>query len=222
MCVDYRQLNSKTVKDSYALPKIEDILDCLHGSCWFSTLDMKSGYHQVEVEESHKERTAFALGPLGFWKFNKLPFGCTNSPASFQRIVEEILRDYNMNICIIYLDDLIIYSSTFQEHIERLNLLLARLAQAGIKLSPEKCFFLQIKTKFLGHVVGPESVEPYPDKCNKVRDFPTPTNPDQLRSFLAAAGYYHKFIKDFSKIAKPLNDLLSPTSTKKGVSKKSK
>jgi hypothetical protein len=94
---------------------------------------MKSGYHQVLIEESHKERTAFTLGPLGFWEFNRLPFGCTNSPVTFQRIVEQILGDYNMKICMIYLDDLLIFSSSFQEHIERLYLVLTRLREASIK-----------------------------------------------------------------------------------------
>lgn len=108
------------------------------------------------------------------------------------------------------------FSSSFQEHIERLDLAMACLTQAGLKLSPEKCSFMQEKAKFLGHVVGPEGVEPNPDTCKKIQEFPTPSNSDQLRSFLALAGYYCKFIENFSKIAKLLNDLLPPTSTKKG------
>ena len=151
-----QKIKLKTIKDSYAIPRIEGILDRLHGAKYFSTVDMKAGYYQVEIEENHKERTAFTLGPLGFWEFNKLPFGCSNSPATFERIVEEILCEYNMTICIIYLDDLIIFSSTFEEHLERLNLVMSRLHQAGIKLSPEKCQFLQKKVRFLGHVVGPD------------------------------------------------------------------
>jgi len=127
MCIDYSKLNSKTIKDSYAIPRIEDILDRLHGAKYFSTVDMKAGYYRTEIEENHKERTAFTLGPFWFWEFNKLPFGCSNSPAKFERIVEEILGEYNMTICIIYLDDLIIFSSTFEEHFERLNLVMPRL-----------------------------------------------------------------------------------------------
>jgi len=216
MCIDYRKLNSKTIKDSYAIPRIEDILDRLHGAKYFTTVDMKAGYYQVAIEENHKERTAFTLGPLGFWEFNKLPFGCSNSPATFERIVEEILGEYNMTICIIYLDDLIIFSSTFEEHLERLNLVMSRLHQAGIKLSPEKCQFLQRKVRFLGHVVGPEGIETDPEKCTKVKEFPRPTNPDQLRSFVHLAGYYRKLIPNFSKVARPLTDLLPPTAAKKG------
>lgn len=99
MCVDYRMLNKRTIKDSYALPRIEDILDTLSGSKFFSVLDMKSGYHQVEIEETHKQRTAFTVGPIGFYEFNRLPFGLSNSPATYQRIMEECLGDLSMKIC---------------------------------------------------------------------------------------------------------------------------
>ena len=191
-------------------------MDRLHGAQYFTTVDIK----QVEIEENHKERTAFTLGPLGFWEFNKLPFGCSNSPATFERIVEEILGGYNMTICIIFLDDLIIFSSTFEEHLERLNLAMSRLHQAGLKLSPEKCQFMQRKVRFLGHVVGPEGVETDPEKCSNVRDFPRPTNPDQMRSFVHLAGYYRKFIPNYSKLAKPLTDLLPLTVLSHGNGKR--
>lgn len=105
MCVDYRLLNSKTVKDQYALPRIEDILDTFKGSKYYSVVDMKSGYHQLEIVEPHKERTAFHVGPLGFYEFNRLPFGLCNSPATYQRVMEECLGDLNYKICVIYLDD---------------------------------------------------------------------------------------------------------------------
>ena len=116
MCVDYRQLNQRTVKDSYALPRIEEILDSLGGNNLFTVLDMKSGYHQVELDEEHKPRTAFTVGPLGFFEFNRLPFGLANSPATYQRLMEEILGDLHTRICFIYLDDLIIFSRTPEEH----------------------------------------------------------------------------------------------------------
>lgn len=154
VCIDYRQLNSKSVKDSYSLPRIEEVFDVLHGSKYFSTLDMKSGYHQVEVEETHRERTAFTAGPLGFFEYVKMPFGLANSPATYQRLMEECLGDYNMTICVIYLDDLIIFADTFEEHLDRLDKVLTRLKECELKLSPEKCFFIQEKVKFLGHVTS--------------------------------------------------------------------
>ena len=215
LCVDYRQLNDITVKDSFALPRLEEIFDCLHGAKYFSTMDIKSGYHQIEVEESHKERTAFTVGALGFFEYNKMPFGLTNSPSTYQRIMQEILGDLNMKICLIYLDDLIIFSNSFEQHLERLQIVLQKLKEANLKLAPEKCCFFKSSVNFLGHVVSGNGLETDPAKIEKIQNWPVPTNHDELRSFLAFVGYYRKFIKDFSKISKPLSELLPPTSPKK-------
>ena len=164
MCVDYRMLNSRTVKDSYALPRIEEVFDVLKGSNTFSVIDMKRGYHQIEVEEEHKERTAFTVGPLGFFEYNKMPFGLSNSQATYQRIMEECLWDYNMKICINYLDDLIIFSDGIEQHLERLDLVLTRLQEFNLKLSADKCFFMKERVKFLGHIVSGLGVETDPEK----------------------------------------------------------
>ena len=217
LCVDYRMLNKKTVKDSYALPRVEEIFDVLNGSKLFSTIDMKSGYHQVTVEESHKCRTAFTVGPLGFYEYNKMPFGLSNSPATYQRLMEECLGELNMKICVIYLDDLIVFSNSFEQHLERLDIVLTRLQQCNLKLSPDKCYFLQERVKFLGHIISQHGIETDPDKIEKIRNWPRPSNPDELRSFVAFAGYYRRFVKDFSKVAKSLTDLLPPTSTWKNA-----
>ena len=131
-------LNQRSVKDVYALPRTEEVFDILHEAKVFSTIDMKSGYHQVEMEEIHKERTAFTVGPLGFYDYCKMPFGLTNSPATYQRLMEECLGDYYMKICIIYLDDIIIFAKDFEEHLERLDLVLTRLKECNLKLSAEK------------------------------------------------------------------------------------
>ena len=221
MCVDYRMLNKRTVKDSYALPRIEEVFDVLHGAKVFSSLDMKSGYHQVELEEEHKERTAFTVGPLGFYEYCKMPFGLSNSPATYQRLMEECLGDYNMKICIIYLDDIIIFGKDFEEHLERLDLVLTRLKECNLKLSAEKSYLMQERVRFLGHIVSASGVETDPEKCNKVKNWPIPTNADEVRSFVSFAGYYRRYVKDFSVIAKPLTDLLPPTSTKKNKKKQS-
>ena len=181
---------------------------------------MKAGYHQVTVEESHKCQTAFTVGPLGFFEYNKMPFGLSNSPATYQRLMEECLGSLNMKICVIYLDDLIIFSDTFEQHLERLDIVLTRLQQCNLKLSPDKCYFLQERVKFLGHVVSHEGIETDPDKIEKIRNWPRPSNPDELCSFVAFAGYYRRFVKDFSKVTKPLTDLLPPTSTRKNAKPK--
>ena len=133
MCCDYRRINQRTIKDAYALPRIEEIFDCLHGARYFSTIDMKSGYNQIEVEEEHKERTGFTVGSLVFFEYNKMPFGLSNAPNFYQRVMEECLGDLNMTICVIYIDDLIIFSNTFEEHLERLDIILERLKSFNIK-----------------------------------------------------------------------------------------
>ena len=219
MCVDYRNLNSRTVKDSYALPRIEEIFDVLKGSKYFSMIDMKSGYHQKAIEETHKERTAFTVGLLGFYEYIRMPFGLSNSPAMYQRLMEECLSNHNMTICIIYLNDLIVFADTFEEHLHRLDLVLTRLKQCNLKLSTEKCTFIQEKVGFLGHVVSADGIETDQEKIEKIKKWPSPSNADELRSFLAFAGYYRRFIKDFSKITRPLADLLPPTTTKKNNKK---
>ena len=114
------------MKDSYALPRIEEIFDVLHGAKVFSVIDMKSGYHQVEVEEEHKDRTAFTVGPLGFFEFIRMPFGLSNSPSTYQRLMEECLGDYNMKVCVIYINDLIIFTDSFIQHLERLDIIFTR------------------------------------------------------------------------------------------------
>ena len=121
MCVDYRQLNERTIKDSYSLPRIDEMFDTLRGSKFFSTLDMKSGYHQIEIEEENKERTAFTVGPLGFYEFNRMPFGLSNSPATYQRMMNECFEDLHLKSCLIYIDDIIVLADTYEEHLNRLS-----------------------------------------------------------------------------------------------------
>ncbi|KAK6190484.1 hypothetical protein SNE40_002346 [Patella caerulea] len=222
MCVDFRQLNRRTIKDAYALPHIDEILDNLVGAKYFSVLDMKSRYHQVELKSTDKCKTAFTVGPLGFYQFNRMPFGLTNAPATYQRLMEECLGDLHLKICMIYLDDVIIFSDSYEQHLERLQLVFQRFEEWGLKLAPKKCKFFQTKVKYLGHVVSSEGVHTDPEKVNKVTDWKIPTNIDELRSFLGFAGYYRRFIKNFSKIAQPLNELLTGTTSSKTRGRKGK
>ena len=148
-----------------------------------------------------------------------MPFGLTNAPATYQRLMEECLQGLNTRICLIYLGDLIIFSETFEEHLERLDIIMKRLKDCNLKLAPEKYFFFKPKVNFLGHVVSGAGIETDPEKINKVQNWPIPSNSDELRSFLAFAGYYRRFIRDFSKLIRPLSELLPPTSTKKGQKK---
>ena len=207
-CIDLRKLNNRTVKDGYSLPRIEDTLDCLHGAVWFSTLDLKSGYWQVELEEEAKPLTAFTVGPLGFLECEHMPFGLTNAPATFQRLMESYLGELHLNCHIIYLDDIIVFSRTPEEHIHRLKAVFEKLKAAGLKLKPSKCDFFKKEIKYLGHVVSEQGVSTDPDKIKAVTEWPQPTTVTEVRSFFGFVSYYRRFIPNFSKVAKPLNKLL--------------
>jgi len=208
-CVDFRKLNARTIKDSYSLPRIDEALESMSGSAWFSTLDLKSGYWQLEVEEGDKAKTAFTVGPLGFFEFNRMAFGLTNAPATFQRLMEHCMGELNFKKCLVYIDDIIVFAKTFEEHKERLQAVFEKLETFGLKLKPSKCSFFQNSVKYLGHVISADGIATDPDKINAIRTWPTPTKMEELRTFLGFAGYYRKFVSDYAKLVKPLNDLLA-------------
>ena len=141
-CVDFRKLNSRTNTDAYAIPRVDDTLHLLSGAKYFTKLDLRSGYWQVEIKEEDKEKTAFQVGTMGFYEFNRMPFGLCNAPATFQRLMERCMSELNLRDCLIYLDDIIIFSSTVEEHLERLEAVFSRLAQHNLKLKASKCEFL--------------------------------------------------------------------------------
>lgn len=206
MCIDYRTLNSRTVPDQYTTPRIDEALDCLSGSKWFSVLDLRSGYYQIAMKEEDKEKTAF-ICPLGFYQFERMPQGITGAPATFQRLMEKAVGDMNMLQVIVYLDDLIIFGKTLAEHEERLVKVLDRLREVGLKISLDKCQFCQTKVKYVGHIVTAEGVAADPAKIEAVTTWPKPTNLKTLRSFLGFCGYYRRFIQNYSSIVRPLTDL---------------
>lgn len=206
LCIDYRKLNTQTVKDSYALPNLEESFSALTGSRWFSVLDLKSGFYQIEMEEADKHKTAFVC-PLGFFEFNRMPQGITNAPSTFQRLMERCMGELNLKQALVFLDDLIIFSSTLEEHEERLMRVLNQLKEFGLKLSPGKCKFFQTSVKYLGHIVSERGIETDPDKVAALKTWPKPNNLKELRTFLGFCGYYRRFVKDYSKIVKPLNEL---------------
>ena len=140
-CIDFRKLNARTVRDAYALPRIDDTIDTLLGAKYFSKLDLRSGYWQVEMEEEDKSKTAFSVGSLGFFECNRMAFGLTNAPATFQRLMERCMGELNLKECLIFLDDILIFSVTFEEHIKRLNAVFSRLHEHGLKLKASKCEF---------------------------------------------------------------------------------
>lgn len=206
MCVDYRTLNSRTVPDQYTTPRIDDALDSLSGSKWFSVLDLRSGYYQIAMAEADKEKTAF-ICPLGFYEFERMPQGITGAPATFQRLMEKAVGDMNLLQVLVYLDDLIVFGKSLEEHEERLLKVLDRLEEVGLKLSLDKCQFCQPKVKYVGHVISADGIATDPDKIAAVTNWPRPTDLKSLRSFLGFCGYYRRFVANYSSIVRPLTEL---------------
>ncbi|ROT61136.1 hypothetical protein C7M84_021124 [Penaeus vannamei] len=209
-CVDYRSLNV-TAKDSYPLPRMDDTLDAMAGARWFSTLDLKSGYHQVEMAREDKAKTAFSFGQ-GLWQFTVMPFGLCNASSCFERLMERVLEGLQWRTALVYLDDIIFFGGSFDEELERLEVVLRRLRAANLKLSPKKCLFFQSEVPFLGNIVGRDGVRTYPQKVAAVQDWPVPTCVADVKSFVGLCTYYRRFVKNFAQIASPLHQL-----TRKGA-----
>ena len=213
LCLDFRRLNKKTVRDAYMLPLIETTLDGLAGAKFFTSLDLQSGYWQVEIEEEDKPKTAFRVDGIGFFECNRMPFGLTNAPAVFQRLMEQTLAD--LSNVLVYIDDIIIHSKDFDQHLRDLEECFMRLKEAGLKLKPSKCQLFQKEVKYLGHYISEEGIRTDPEKCNVVEEWPVPTTVHELRQVIGFFSYYRRFVKDFAKIAKPLHDLLKGKETNK-------
>ena len=205
-CVDFRALNDITKKDSYPLPRVAESLGALFGTQYFSSMDLMSGYWQIEMDPESREKTAFVTH-AGLFEFNVMPFGLCNAPSCFQRLMECVLRSLNWRIALIYLDDVLVYSRTFRDHLDHLRLVFDRFREAGLKLKPKKCHFGQKSVKFLGHVISKDGVQRDPDKIKAIKEYPVPRRVKDVRAFLGLANYYRKFVRDFSKIAGPLHDL---------------
>ncbi|KAJ8017967.1 hypothetical protein HOLleu_44301 [Holothuria leucospilota] len=202
-CVDYRKLNEVTEKDSYPLPRIDDTLDTLAGSKWFCTLDLASGYWQVEVKESDQPKTAFVTYG-GLYQFKVLPFGLCNAPATFERLMERVLKGLQWQTCLLYLDDVIVHGNSLDKTLNRLNEVLQRMREAKLKLNPKKCHLFQPKVSYLGHVVSSSGIAPNPDNVKVVVEWPTPCSITDVRRFVGVCSYYRRFVQGFSQICTPL------------------
>ena len=201
-CVDFRKLNQITKKNSYPLPLIDDILALLGKAKFFTSLDLKSGYWQVAMDEKDKEKTDFACHK-GLFEFNVMPFGLSNAPAVFQELMSVVLQGCN-DFATAYLDDIMVFSSTLEEHLKHLSIIFGKLRQHNLKLKLKKCSFLQLETNYLGFVISEEGIKPDEKKIEAIKSLPVPTCVREVRSFIGMCSYYRRFIPNFSQIAEPI------------------
>ena len=207
MCIDYRALNKMTIKNKYPLPRIDELLDRLLGAKYFSKIDLRSGYWQVRIADEDVPKTAFRTR-YGHYEFLVMPFGLTNAPATFMHLMQQTFRQYLDDFVIVFLDDVLIYSKTKQDHEQHVRTVLQVLRDKQLYAKLSKCEFFQNEIGFLGHVINQDGIKMEPSKVDAVFKWPQPKNIHEIRSFLGLAGYYRRFVRDFSKIASPLSTLL--------------
>jgi transposase InsO family protein len=204
--IDYRALNDMTIKDKYPLPLMDEMFDQTHGAQYFTKIDLRSGFHQIRLKEEDIEKTAFRTR-YGSYEYTVLPMGITNAPGTFMRLMNETFKDMIDRWVMVFLDDVLVYSRTREEHIKHVRQVLDRLRERKLYCKLSKCEFFQREVEFLGHQLGANGLSVSADKVKAVREWPTPKNTTEVRSFLGLAGFYRRFVKDFSKIAMPLTEL---------------
>ena len=213
-CIDFWHLNAKTKKDSYPLPQMQETMESMVGAQYFSCMDLKSGFWQVKMLEKACQYTAFTVGSMGMYEFLRMPYGLCNMPATFQRLVQNCLGKLNLTYALIYLDDVIVYSHTEEEHLTRLRAVFERFRESGLKLKPSKCNFFRTEINYLGHTVSAKGMEPGMDGIKAIAEMALPRTYTGICQFLGATGYFRQVIKGYANIAKLLNDLLSGANSK--------
>jgi hypothetical protein len=206
-CIDYRSLNEVTIKNKDPLPRIEDLFDQMKGASIFSKIDLRSGYHQLKIRESDIPKTAFRTR-YGIYEYTVMSFGLTNAPAYFMYLMNKVFMEYLDRFIVVFIDDILIFSKTMEEHEEQLRLVLEKLRSNQLYVKFSKCEFWLTEVSFFGHVISAGGVSVDPGKVKDVLNWMPPTTVSEIQSFLGLVGYYHWFIKDFSKIAKPMTKLL--------------
>ena len=213
-CIDFRRLNRRTKKDAFPLPRMQETMESMVGARLFSTMDLKSGFWQVKMAKESQQYTAFTVGSMGVYEFLRMPYGLCNAPATFQRLMQNCLGELNLTYALIYLDDVIVFSSTEEDHIHRLRVVFSRFMEHGLKLKPSKCHFLQDEITFLGHQISAEGMKPGTENLRAIAEMAPPTTYTGIREYTGMTGFFRRFIKGYAKIAKPLNDLLSGEASK--------
>ncbi|GBM10103.1 Retrovirus-related Pol polyprotein from transposon 17.6 [Araneus ventricosus] len=211
LCVDFRKLNATTIADTYPLPRMDDLLTEAKSTAYMSTLDLKSGYHQIKVHEADQDKTAF-ICPFGTYKYLRMPFGLRNAPATFQRLIDKFRAGLKNVFALSYLDDIIILSDTFDQHINDLQTVFERLSLFKLHANREKCHFACDRVKYLGHWITTNGIEVDQQKVSAIQKIPVPTNVKEAQSFLQTCSWFRRYVPNFANIARPLNNL-----TKKNV-----
>jgi hypothetical protein len=207
MCIDYRALNEVTIKNKYPLPRIEDLFDQLRGASVFSKIDLRSGYHQPRIRPSDILKTTF-ITKYGLYEFTVMSFGLTNAPAFFMNLMNNVFMDYVDKFVVVFIDDILIYSQSGEEHADHLNMVLQRLREHQLYAKLSKCEFLIDEVLFLGHIINKDGLAVDPKKVADTLNWKAPTDVRGIKSFIGMARYYRRFIEGFSKIAKPMTALL--------------
>ena len=206
LCIDYRLLNQVAARSSYPLPKINEIFAVLQDMRYFSSLDLAKGFRQIRVAEEDRCKTAFTT-PYGQYQFNRLPFGLNSSPGAFQSVMTRALGDLLWTNCVVYVDDILIFTETIEQHRQVLHKVLQRLAKADLKIKLDKCDIARTQLQYLGHVINSQGISTDPKKVEAVRNWAPPSSVKEIEQFLGTVNYYSKFIKDFSNRSAPLNRL---------------
>nr|GEY85790.1 retrotransposon protein, putative, Ty3-gypsy subclass [Tanacetum cinerariifolium]GEY85811.1 retrotransposon protein, putative, Ty3-gypsy subclass [Tanacetum cinerariifolium] len=207
LCIDYRELNRVTIRNRYSLPRIDDLFDQLHGAKIFSKIDLRSGYHQLRVKEQDIPKTAFRTR-YGHYEFLVMPFGLTNAPAVFMNLMNRIFHEYLDKFVIVFINDILVYSKTKEEHGEHLRIVLGTSRQKKVYAKFSKCEFWLGQVAFLGHIVSADGITMDPAKVEAITKWPRPKLVTEIRSFLGLAGYYRRFVEGFSRLALPLTKLM--------------
>jgi hypothetical protein len=205
-CGDYRPLNAQTCRDMFPMPLIEDVIDQLGKSTWFTALNLQSSFWQIRIAPEDMKKTAL-ITKTGLYDWTVMPFGLKNATSTFTRTMSEVFKDLGSTFLKVFVDDLNVHSETWGEHIQHLDAVLCKLREVNLKLNPSKCCFAPKAITFLGHVVSREGIRPDPGKIEAVLHFPKPKNVTSVRSFLGLTGYYRKYVRGYSRLAGPLFEM---------------